>query len=185
MQRTETAPPRGLRRRTPRGRPRIGPDERTGRVLVRWQRFLNVNPLAAGADELAAFAYWFIYLSGLSIDPEFHRNRLADLRLDNAGDAQMLALVGEVERGRVDLSFCRGTGQPFFGGAALLPSALPKSFRTGELLRVTISRPRCRKCGCTNEHGCPGGCYWVLADLCSTCAPARRGKENGASHEER
>ena len=28
----------------------------------------------------------------------------------------------------------------------------------------------CRICGCTWEHGCPGGCYWVEPDLCSQCA---------------
>jgi hypothetical protein len=34
--------------------------------------------------------------------------------------------------------------------------------------------PRCRVCGCTEEHGCPGGCCWVEdpegGDLCSACA---------------
>ncbi len=29
---------------------------------------------------------------------------------------------------------------------------------------------RCRECGCTDAHGCPEGCYWVEADLCSQCA---------------
>ena len=28
----------------------------------------------------------------------------------------------------------------------------------------------CRRCGCTNERACPGGCYWVEPDLCSQCA---------------
>jgi len=28
----------------------------------------------------------------------------------------------------------------------------------------------CRKCGCTDQHGCPDGCWWVEADLCSQCA---------------
>lgn len=27
----------------------------------------------------------------------------------------------------------------------------------------------CKKCGCTNERACPGGCYWVEPDLCSAC----------------
>jgi len=34
--------------------------------------------------------------------------------------------------------------------------------------------PRCRVCGCTDEHACPGGCSWVEdpegGDLCSACA---------------
>lgn len=27
----------------------------------------------------------------------------------------------------------------------------------------------CRVCGCTDEHGCPNGCFWVNDDLCSIC----------------
>ena len=35
--------------------------------------------------------------------------------------------------------------------------------------------PRCRRCGCTDEEACEGGCTWVpdpegLGDLCSECA---------------
>lgn len=33
---------------------------------------------------------------------------------------------------------------------------------------------RCHRCGCTEDHACAGGCYWVpnpqLIDLCSACA---------------
>ena len=28
---------------------------------------------------------------------------------------------------------------------------------------------RCAVCGCTDERACPGSCWWVAADLCSTC----------------
>ncbi|MCK9435726.1 MAG: hypothetical protein M0Q12_00795 [Synergistaceae bacterium] len=34
--------------------------------------------------------------------------------------------------------------------------------------------PTCRVCGCTDNHACEGGCYWVEEDLCSAC----EGKEN-------
>lgn len=27
----------------------------------------------------------------------------------------------------------------------------------------------CRVCGCTDEYGCPEGCWWVEPDLCSSC----------------
>jgi len=30
----------------------------------------------------------------------------------------------------------------------------------------------CRVCGCTDDHACPGGCYWVELDLCSACVGA-------------
>lgn len=28
----------------------------------------------------------------------------------------------------------------------------------------------CRECRCTDAHGCAEGCFWVEADLCSSCA---------------
>lgn len=28
----------------------------------------------------------------------------------------------------------------------------------------------CWVCGCTNERGCPEGCWWVERDLCSSCS---------------
>lgn len=27
----------------------------------------------------------------------------------------------------------------------------------------------CRRCGCTDERGCPEGCWWIEEDLCSSC----------------
>jgi hypothetical protein len=32
----------------------------------------------------------------------------------------------------------------------------------------------CRVCGCTNDFACDDGCYWVEADLCSTCVGLNR-----------
>lgn len=34
---------------------------------------------------------------------------------------------------------------------------------------MASSSPACRVCGCTDDRACPGGCYWVEADLCSVC----------------
>jgi len=28
----------------------------------------------------------------------------------------------------------------------------------------------CKHCGCTDEKACPGGCYWVMPNVCSRCA---------------
>ncbi|MEG0943251.1 MAG: hypothetical protein RSF86_06435 [Angelakisella sp.] len=33
-----------------------------------------------------------------------------------------------------------------------------------------LQKQKCRVCGCTDDHACPGGCYWVAPDLCSRCA---------------
>lgn len=35
-----------------------------------------------------------------------------------------------------------------------------------------LDGPFCRSCGCTGQNACEGGCGWVEADLCSSCAPA-------------
>lgn len=35
------------------------------------------------------------------------------------------------------------------------------------------TRQRCRVCGCTDQRACPGGCWWVEPDLCSTCHPGQ------------
>lgn len=32
---------------------------------------------------------------------------------------------------------------------------------------------QCRICGCTENHACSGGCYWVEDGLCSACADKR------------
>ena len=32
-----------------------------------------------------------------------------------------------------------------------------------------LEEPKCRVCGCTQDIGCPEGCYWVEEDLCSEC----------------
>lgn len=34
----------------------------------------------------------------------------------------------------------------------------------------------CRVCGCTDDFGCAGGCWWTEADLCSACTPVPQGE---------
>lgn len=36
----------------------------------------------------------------------------------------------------------------------------------------------CALCGCTNEHACEGGCYWVYPNLCSACAEKLAGLQS-------
>lgn len=36
--------------------------------------------------------------------------------------------------------------------------------------RTPTDIARCRECGCTDQLGCPEGCWWVEDDLCSSCA---------------
>jgi hypothetical protein len=28
---------------------------------------------------------------------------------------------------------------------------------------------KCAVCGCTDDHACLGGCYWIADNLCSNC----------------
>lgn len=28
---------------------------------------------------------------------------------------------------------------------------------------------KCRYCGCTDGHACPGGCAWAQKDVCTNC----------------
>ncbi len=43
---------------------------------------------------------------------------------------------------------------------------------------VSIFEQTCRICGCTQNHACEGGCYWVEDDLCSSCAVTYPGVYN-------
>lgn len=43
-------------------------------------------------------------------------------------------------------------------------------------------RPRCRVCGYTEDHACPGGCWWVEKDLCSVCAQMEKGQGGDGDH---
>jgi hypothetical protein len=40
---------------------------------------------------------------------------------------------------------------------------------THDMLRALGREPQCRKCGCTEDRACPGGCSWVAPNLCSKC----------------
>ena len=35
---------------------------------------------------------------------------------------------------------------------------------------MPFDEEKCWVCGCTDNHACPGGCYWALPGLCSRCA---------------
>lgn len=41
------------------------------------------------------------------------------------------------------------------------------------LLRFEPIERTCRNCGCTDSQACAGGCWWIEADLCSSCQGAQ------------
>lgn len=45
-----------------------------------------------------------------------------------------------------------------------------EEFRASPHYASLMGLQTCRICGCTDEDGCPKGCYWVEDDLCSSCA---------------
>ena len=40
------------------------------------------------------------------------------------------------------------------------------------LLMEASSEGRCALCGCRQLAACPGGCFWVVPGLCSSCVEA-------------
>lgn len=60
-----------------------------------------------------------------------------------------------------------------------LEIADPSQLQPGDRLSIDVSEAlgpaqsanRCRRCGCTDTRACPGRCWWVEPDLCSSCAP--------------
>lgn len=41
--------------------------------------------------------------------------------------------------------------------------------RTSLINEARLSFQICKKCGCTDSHGCTEGCCWSKPDLCSVC----------------
>jgi len=38
-----------------------------------------------------------------------------------------------------------------------------------QVYRFVLAARKCRKCGCTDDRACLGGCCWVEWDLCNQC----------------
>lgn len=36
-------------------------------------------------------------------------------------------------------------------------------------MKNTKRERQCKRCGCTDDHACEGGCFWVTDNLCSKC----------------
>ena len=39
-----------------------------------------------------------------------------------------------------------------------------------DLIQNATNTRECKYCGCTWNNACPGGCFWVNDELCSSCA---------------
>lgn len=50
-------------------------------------------------------------------------------------------------------------------------ATMPALMRAKKAIETRVAAGACRLCGCTDDHACPAGCYWVEPNLCSACAP--------------
>lgn len=57
---------------------------------------------------------------------------------------------------------------PEWRGVLLALQAMPASLRRA--FGLPVPERSCRVCGCTDDEGCPEGCWWVADDRCSACA---------------
>jgi len=69
--------------------------------------------------------------------------------------------------------YCRvcGIAEEAKGDGSLPDGWTERKFEEGSCYLCSECKDEqvCRICGCTNEHPCDGGCYWVEEDLCSAC----------------
>lgn len=56
---------------------------------------------------------------------------------------------------------------------AAIASAIVLAINSFAGFEAALVQRRCRVCGCTQLNACPGRCWWVESDLCSTCADAK------------
>lgn len=68
----------------------------------------------------------------------------------------------------IDCGFCRGDCADDYADDYDCPH--PEECCIKWLNEKAEEKQSCRVCGCTWNNACPGGYYWVEADLCSKCA---------------
>ena len=157
---------------------------RLEQLFRRWRQFREKNHVSPG-EEIFAFAHWLVYLSGQVVSASRHRREMAVQRVELAGERRLLLTVGQVERGQAEVMIARGTGADFVGRGVMQVKALPRWAGPGEVLLLTISKPRCRVCGCTDDQACVGGCRWVEPDLCSKHPRRPRRRSHESSDQKR
>lgn len=91
--------------------------------------------------------------------------------------ALLLQLASEAQDAAIDdppTAVSRRWELAFRVAARLLEAATPTNYDLypGGPNLAAIEVCACRICGCTDEFGCRGGCWWIEPDLCSACAAA-------------
>lgn len=92
---------------------------------------------------------------------------------DAAGDLQALSV-----RLRGEIAPEAGTVEAFGGKTVLcitedqLQAMVGRAWMMGATVAMnsTVGRHVCRICGCWELEACEDGCWWVEADLCSSCS---------------
>ena len=89
-----------------------------------------------------------------------------------SSDANTEPLNGErsADEFRIDRRWERAETEAWRRLADLVPIDFVEFADGPELSALGIRA--CRECGCTDEYGCPDGCWWIGPDLCSACGSA-------------
>ena len=89
----------------------------------------------------------------------------------------------DVAAGKVSPAFCGNCKHEFPTDALYCPNCgqrakWPKAVSGISTVAKGESERKCRVCGCTDDYGCPEGCWWVEPNLCSRCAVEVDNDEN-------
>jgi hypothetical protein len=126
-------------------------DEEIGCLKADLAAMVNVGLAAYAALE------WFTKFNAQSI-------RQGDAFLNNGGYATAVTLESNLR------STLNGASEKL---SRKPPPAMPHGASAVEVeppRREDAKVRTCRACGCTDDHACEGGCWWVGDDICSACA---------------
>ena len=117
---------------------------------------------------------------GATLDVVRVWQRLSTAEQSLYGPPAILISVGEAAAYRVDGRGALPYEAGHYHGGILLQDALDRTPELRAMFESEHLPPRpdlsvfgirqCRRCGCTDAVACPEGCFWVAADLCSSCA---------------
>lgn len=143
-------------------------------ILNLWHEHLRRKPIPDEdiAGLIRSFFYW-LALNGHVVTTSAHKEALARLRADLAGDRTVFIKLSARKDGFNATFFDAPHGRNI-GSAILYKRALPSYAEVDELLIASIARPVCSKCGWTDERKDDVRRFWMMHDrglcLCSDCA---------------
>jgi hypothetical protein len=139
-------------------------------LLAREEDVITLMPSLYDLHNLPEWYHPRLRAPSKEIDEEVYG--LARRRIDLADEVFVINYRHHVGHDmKQEIEYAGTTGKPIRWftkdpiGEAVVKNILAWLKRAG-----AVHPPICRQCGCTEELACPGGCFWVEEDLCSTCA---------------